>query len=239
MSGRTRDLMFHSRSRTWPKAARIQDAAREPRAARGQAGHRGAHVPAVPAGPGRAGGAGPDADELPAGDHSCPAFSDRPCGPAARRVPVPRRAGPLDRPGAPARRPGARGVPAAVLQRRPACTSSRSTSGSTAAPTWPAASTTTTRSGTRSPSSTMTRPVLDGLLDMAMVAAGSHRRPSALLTMTARMSRLAWARSAGRRTRRRCSTSGALQQVFSLPRRRWGWPRTRFPWTPATASTGR
>ncbi|MEU5262372.1 SagB family peptide dehydrogenase [Amycolatopsis sp. NPDC021455] len=57
--------------------------------------------------------------------------------------------------------------------------------------------------------------VLDGLLDMAMVAAGSHRRPSVLLTMTARMSRIAWALG-GAAYATTLLHLGALQQVFSL-----------------------
>jgi SagB-type dehydrogenase family enzyme len=57
--------------------------------------------------------------------------------------------------------------------------------------------------------------VLAGLLDMAMVAAGSHRRPSILLTMTARMSRIAGALG-GAAYATTLLHLGALQQVFSL-----------------------
>ncbi|MEV6446261.1 SagB/ThcOx family dehydrogenase [Amycolatopsis sp. NPDC051716] len=63
--------------------------------------------------------------------------------------------------------------------------------------------------------------VLDGLLDMAMVAAGSHRRPAALLTMTARMSRIAWALG-GAAYATTLLHLGALQQVFSLVARAMG-----------------
>lgn len=63
--------------------------------------------------------------------------------------------------------------------------------------------------------------VLDNLLDMAMIAAGSHRRPSALLTMTARMARIAWVLG-GAAYATTLLHLGALQQVFSLAARAMG-----------------
>lgn len=64
--------------------------------------------------------------------------------------------------------------------------------------------------------------VLDNLLDMAMIAAGSHRRPSALLTMTARMSRIAWVLGGGAAYATTLLHLGALQQVFYLAAKAMG-----------------
>lgn len=63
--------------------------------------------------------------------------------------------------------------------------------------------------------------VLDNLLDMAMIAAGSHRRPSALLSMTARMSRIAWVLG-GAAYATTLLHVGALQQVFYLAAKAMG-----------------
>ncbi|MFJ7219540.1 SagB/ThcOx family dehydrogenase [Amycolatopsis sp. NPDC098790] len=63
--------------------------------------------------------------------------------------------------------------------------------------------------------------ILDGLLDMAMIAAGSHRRPSALLTMTARMARVAWALG-GAAYANTLVHVGALQQVLYLTAKTMG-----------------
>ena len=57
--------------------------------------------------------------------------------------------------------------------------------------------------------------VLDGMLDLAMVGAGSHRRPSVLLTMTARMSRIAWVLGSAAYATTLVHV-GALQQVLYL-----------------------
>ncbi|MEV6647260.1 SagB/ThcOx family dehydrogenase [Amycolatopsis sp. NPDC051371] len=63
--------------------------------------------------------------------------------------------------------------------------------------------------------------VLDGLLDMAMIAAGGHRHPSALLTLTARMSRISWALG-GAAYATTLLHVGALQQVFYLAAKAMG-----------------
>jgi SagB-type dehydrogenase family enzyme len=63
--------------------------------------------------------------------------------------------------------------------------------------------------------------VLDGMLDMAMIAAASRRRPSALLTMTARMSRIAWVLG-GAAYATTLQHVGALQQVFYLTAKAMG-----------------
>jgi SagB-type dehydrogenase family enzyme len=63
--------------------------------------------------------------------------------------------------------------------------------------------------------------VLDSLLDMAMIAAGSHRRPSALLTMTARMARIAWVLG-GAAYATTLLHLGALQQVLYLAAKAMG-----------------
>ncbi|GAA4549659.1 SagB/ThcOx family dehydrogenase [Amycolatopsis samaneae] len=56
---------------------------------------------------------------------------------------------------------------------------------------------------------------LSPMLDMAMVAGGSHRRPSLVLTMTARMSRIAWVLG-GAAYATTLLHVGALQQVLYL-----------------------
>ncbi len=53
------------------------------------------------------------------------------------------------------------------------------------------------------------------MLDMAMVAAGSHRRPSALLTMTARVARTAWVLGSAAYATTLMHV-GALQQILYL-----------------------
>jgi SagB-type dehydrogenase family enzyme len=63
--------------------------------------------------------------------------------------------------------------------------------------------------------------VLDSLLDMAMVAAGSHRHPSALLSLTARMSRIAWVLG-GAAYATTLLHVGALQEVFYLTAKAMG-----------------
>jgi SagB-type dehydrogenase family enzyme len=63
--------------------------------------------------------------------------------------------------------------------------------------------------------------VLDALLDMAMIAAGSHRRPAALLTLTARMSRIAWVLG-GAAYATTLLHAGALQQVLYLAAKAMG-----------------
>ncbi|ADJ48608.1 hypothetical protein AMES_6782 [Amycolatopsis mediterranei S699] len=63
--------------------------------------------------------------------------------------------------------------------------------------------------------------VLDGLLDLAMVGAGSHRRPSVLLTMTARMSRIAWVLGSAAYATTLLHV-GALQQVLYLAAKAMG-----------------
>lgn len=63
--------------------------------------------------------------------------------------------------------------------------------------------------------------VLDGMLDLAMVGAGSHRRPSVLLTMTARMSRIAWVLGSAAYATTLVHV-GALQQVLYLTAKAMG-----------------
>jgi SagB-type dehydrogenase family enzyme len=63
--------------------------------------------------------------------------------------------------------------------------------------------------------------VLDGMLDLAMVGAGSHRRPSVLLTMTARMSRIAWVLGSAAYATTLVHV-GALQQVLYLAAKAMG-----------------
>jgi len=63
--------------------------------------------------------------------------------------------------------------------------------------------------------------VLDNLLDMAMIAAGGHRRPAALLTITARMSRIAWVLG-GAAYATTLLHLGALQQVLYLAAKAMG-----------------
>jgi SagB-type dehydrogenase family enzyme len=63
--------------------------------------------------------------------------------------------------------------------------------------------------------------VLDNLLDMAMIAAGGHRRPAALLTVTARMSRIAWVLGAAAYATTLLHL-GALQQVLYLAAKAMG-----------------
>ncbi|WP_439382551.1 SagB/ThcOx family dehydrogenase [Amycolatopsis lexingtonensis] len=62
---------------------------------------------------------------------------------------------------------------------------------------------------------------LDGLLDLAMIGAGSHRRPSVLLTMTARMSRIAWVLGSAAYATTLLHV-GALQQVLYLSAKAMG-----------------
>jgi SagB-type dehydrogenase family enzyme len=62
---------------------------------------------------------------------------------------------------------------------------------------------------------------LDGMLDLAMVGAGSHRRPSVLLTMTARMSRIAWVLGNAAYATTLLHV-GALQQVLYLTAKAMG-----------------
>ncbi|WP_410623553.1 SagB/ThcOx family dehydrogenase [Amycolatopsis sp. cmx-8-4] len=62
---------------------------------------------------------------------------------------------------------------------------------------------------------------LDGLLDLAMVGAGSHRRPPVLLTMTARMSRIAWVLGNAAYATTLLHV-GALQQVLYLTAKAMG-----------------
>jgi SagB-type dehydrogenase family enzyme len=63
--------------------------------------------------------------------------------------------------------------------------------------------------------------VLDGMLDLAMIGAGSHRRPSVLLTMTARMSRIAWVLGSAAYATTLVHV-GALQQVLYLAAKAMG-----------------
>lgn len=63
--------------------------------------------------------------------------------------------------------------------------------------------------------------VLDGMLDMAMIAAGSHQRPAALLTIAARMSRIAWVLGSAAYATTLLHV-GALQQVFYLSAKAMG-----------------
>ncbi|MEV4058297.1 SagB/ThcOx family dehydrogenase [Amycolatopsis sp. NPDC049688] len=63
--------------------------------------------------------------------------------------------------------------------------------------------------------------VLDGMLDVAMIGAGSHRRPSVLLTMTARMSRIAWVLGSAAYATTLVHV-GALQQVLYLAAKAMG-----------------
>ncbi|MDQ7806702.1 SagB/ThcOx family dehydrogenase [Amycolatopsis sp. A133] len=63
--------------------------------------------------------------------------------------------------------------------------------------------------------------VLDGMLDLAMIGAGSHRRPSVLLTMTARMSRIAWVLGSAAYATTLVHV-GALQQVLYLTAKAMG-----------------
>ncbi|WP_328450637.1 SagB/ThcOx family dehydrogenase [Amycolatopsis sp. NBC_00438] len=63
--------------------------------------------------------------------------------------------------------------------------------------------------------------VLDALLDMSMIAAGSRRRPAALLTLTARMSRIAWVLG-GAAYATTLLHAGALQQVLYLAAKAMG-----------------
>ena len=63
--------------------------------------------------------------------------------------------------------------------------------------------------------------MLDGMLDLAMVGAGSHRRPSVLLTMTARMSRIAWVLGSAAYATTLVHV-GALQQVLYLAAKAMG-----------------
>ncbi|WP_410642146.1 SagB/ThcOx family dehydrogenase [Amycolatopsis sp. lyj-346] len=63
--------------------------------------------------------------------------------------------------------------------------------------------------------------VLDNLLDMAMIAAGGHRRPAALLTVTTRMSRIAWVLG-GAAYATTLLHLGALQQVLYLAAKAMG-----------------
>ncbi len=62
---------------------------------------------------------------------------------------------------------------------------------------------------------------LDGMLDLAMVGAGSHRRPSVLLTMTTRMSRIAWVLGNAAYATTLLHV-GALQQVLYLTAKAMG-----------------
>ncbi|KDN18848.1 SagB/ThcOx family dehydrogenase [Amycolatopsis rifamycinica] len=63
--------------------------------------------------------------------------------------------------------------------------------------------------------------VLDTLLDMAMIAAGGHRRPAALLTVTARMSRISWVLGSAAYATTLLHL-GALQQVLYLAAKAMG-----------------
>jgi SagB-type dehydrogenase family enzyme len=63
--------------------------------------------------------------------------------------------------------------------------------------------------------------VLDGMLDLAMIGAGSHRQPSALLTLTTRMSRLAWVLGKAAYATTLLHV-GCLQQIFYLTARAMG-----------------
>ncbi|MEU0793615.1 SagB/ThcOx family dehydrogenase [Amycolatopsis sp. NPDC005961] len=63
--------------------------------------------------------------------------------------------------------------------------------------------------------------VLDGMLDLAMVGAGSRRQPSVLLTMTARMSRVAWVLGNAAYATTLVHV-GALQQVLYLAAKAMG-----------------
>jgi SagB-type dehydrogenase family enzyme len=214
------DLMFHARSRTWRKGAQPDPAARS--------GGEPPVVKQVSAGPTfplpR-----PDLAERDTGtltsllesDHYCPDFSERPLSAAqigeflyrAARV---RSVGPAHLPGGPSREVSQRPYFSVACLYELEIYVGLNRCGDLARgiyhydPLW----------------HTLTlindeAVILDGLLDMAMIAAGSHRRPSALLTMTARMSRVSWALG-GAAYATTLLHVGALQQVLYLTAKTMG-----------------
>ncbi|HEY3467300.1 MAG TPA: SagB/ThcOx family dehydrogenase [Amycolatopsis sp.] len=216
------DLMFHARSRTWQKGSPPDP----------DAGRAGAEPPVV-----KQVTAGPTFPlprperPVPAGDvslaalletdHSCPEFSERPLsarqiGEFLFRAARVRSVGPAHLPGGPSHEASQRPYfsVACLYELEIYVGINRCTDLARGIyhydPLW----------------HTLTlinddAAVLDSLLDMAMIAAGSHRRPSALLTMTARMARIAWVLG-GAAYATTLLHLGALQQVFSLAARAMG-----------------
>ncbi|MGW4528430.1 SagB/ThcOx family dehydrogenase [Amycolatopsis sp. NPDC004378] len=217
------DLIFHARSRTWQKGSPA-----DPGAAR--AGLEPPVVKQVTAGPTfplyRLDPAAPEAGEptltaLLETDHACPEFSERPLsarqlGEFLFRAARVRSVGPAHLPGGPSHEASQRPYfsVACLYELEIYVGVNRCTDLARGIyhydPLW----------------HTLTlinddAAVLDNLLDMAMIAAGSHRHPSALLTMTARMARIAWVLG-GAAYATTLLHLGALQQVFSLAARAMG-----------------
>ncbi|MET9002774.1 SagB/ThcOx family dehydrogenase [Amycolatopsis sp. Hca4] len=215
------DLMFHARSRTWQKGPPPEPGA----------GRTGAEPPVtkpVTAGPtfplprpDLREGAEPSLTALLEADHSCPEFSERPLsarqlGEFLYRSARVRSVGPAHLPGGPSHEASQRPYfsVACLYELEIYVGINRSTDFERGIyhydPLWHTLTLVNDDAG-----------VLDSLLEMAMIAAGSHRRPSALLTMTARMARVAWVLG-GAAYATTLLHLGALQQVFSLAARAMG-----------------
>jgi SagB-type dehydrogenase family enzyme len=217
------DLLFHTRSRTWQKGA-----APDPEAARGvreppvvKQVTAGPTFPLYRPDPAVLAARDPSLTSLLERDHTCPEFSERvlparQIGEFLFRAARVRSVGPAHLPGGPAHEASQRPYfsVACLYELEIYVGINRCDNLSRGIyhydPLW----------------HTLTLisddlPVLDGLLDMAMVAAGGHARPSALLTMTARMSRIAWALG-GAAYATTLVHVGALQQVFSLAAKAMG-----------------
>ena len=212
------DLMFHSRSRTWPKTT-VQEAGEQQPVVKPGAG--GPTFPLHRPDPAVLAAQDPTLTTLLEGDHSCPAFGDRTL--AARqlgeflfRSARVRSIGPAHLPGGPSHEASQRPYfsVACLYELEIYVGVNRCADLARGIyhydPQWHTLTLINDDAG-----------VLDTLLDMAMIAAGSHRRPSALLTMTARMSRLAWALG-GAAYATTLLHLGALQQVFYLSAKAMG-----------------
>ncbi|OXM59394.1 SagB family peptide dehydrogenase [Amycolatopsis vastitatis] len=211
------DLMFHARSRTWqmPSSREVDDGPPGPEPPMVKPGSGGPAFPLYRPEPAALAGRDPTLSALLETDHACPVVSDR--GLSARQIGEFLFRAARVRSIGPAGLPGGRSHDAtqrpyfsvACLYELEIYVGVNRCAGLARGiyhydPLWHTL--TLVNDDTA---------VLDGLLDMAMVAAGGHRRPPALLTMTARMSRVAWALG-GAAYATTLLHLGALQQVFYL-----------------------